>query len=272
MYMNNLWEKTNYKSNISYLIDIPIREYDISKANINVLRDKNILSEDLYQYLLQCPKIQREITIGKMQGKDPNITIALKEGIANARRIFMDANNIDPSEVLSITNDSITVIGNKVINTTNITDRVRFRLSGDYRSFYRINRLFMYYNYDVVSKTEVLDIKGLGDIAISLHHDYMLEFLTELFYTAQIEGVEAAIKLLAIVYKEYINKSLKTEYYRELNEFSRFKLISTFSKFGTLYLDYASEYEKKYLDISYNEQVLRELNRIYSSVYFKTKR
>ena len=267
--MNNLWDKPNYKSNIQFLIDIPIREYDISKANINVLRDANILSEDQYQYFLHCPKLEREIAIGKMQGNDPSISLTLKEGITNARRVFMEMNAINPSDVLAIRNDAIMVIGDRYMKT-DITDRVRFRLSGDYRSFYRINRMHLYYNFDLITKTEVLDIKGLGDLGVALHKNFMLEFISELFYTAQIEGVEMAIKLLANVYTQYINKSLSIEYYRELNEMSRYKLLNM-SNFSSWYLESASEYHKKLLDISYNEQIFRELNRIYASIYFKTK-
>lgn len=268
--MNNLWEKPNYKSNIQFLIDIPIREYDISKANINVLRDANILTEDQYQYFLQCPKLEREIAIGKMQGANPEVSLALKNGIANARRVFMEMNSINPSDVLAIRNDAITVIGDRYMKT-DITDRVKFRLSGDYRSFYRINRMHLFYNFDLITKTEVLDIKGLGDLGVAQHKHFMLEFLSELFYTAQIEGVEMAIKLLATVYEQYINKSLSVEYYRELNETSRYKLSSDMSKFSSWYLEHATEYHKKYLDISYNEQIFRELNRIYASIYFKMK-
>ena len=130
--------------------------------------------------------------------------------------------------------------------------------------------MHLYYNFDLITKTEVLDIKGLGDLGVALHKDFMLEFMSELFYTAQIEGVEMAIKLLANVYSQYINKSLSIEYYRELNEMSRYKL-SNMSDFSSWYLESASEYHKKFLDISYNEQIFRELNRIYASIYFKMK-
>lgn len=266
--MNNVWRKGNYRANIQYLIDVPIREYDISKANISVLRDADVLSEEQYQYFLHCPKIDREVAIGKMEGRDPSITIALQNGIANARKIFMEINNINDSDVLAIRNDAIMLIGDRSINTS-ITDRVSFRLVGDYRSFYKINMLDMYYNFDLVSKTEVLDIKGLGDLGVNLHRPYMLEFLAELFYTAQIEGAEAAIKLLTIVYNRYINKELDIEYYRELNAISRFKLIKDLSMYRSLYLDEASEGDRPYIDTSFNEQILRELNRIYASIYFK---
>lgn len=267
--MSSLWEKSNYKSNLEYLIDIPIQEYDISKANISVLRDMNVISENQYQYFLQCPKLEREIAIGKMQGANPAVSIALKEGISNSRRIFIESNNLKDSDILAIRNDAITIIGDKYIKT-NISDRIRFRLVGNYRSFYKINRMYMYYNFDLISKTEVLDIKGLGDIGIALHKDYMLEFLSELFYTAQIEGVQKAINLLSTVYQQYIQKSLKVEYYRELNEFSRYKLIKNMSMFSSVYLENATDYDKRYIDISFNEEIFRILNRIYASIYFRS--
>ncbi len=269
--MNSLWKKSNYQSNLQYLIDVPIQEYDISKANINVLREANILNEDQYQYFLQCPKLEREIAIGKMQGANPSVSLALKNGIMSARKTFMEINNIKDSDVLSIRNDAIMVIGDKHIET-NITDKVRFRLTGSYRSFYKINRIFMYYNFDLISKTEVLDIKGLGDIGVTLHRDYMLEFLSELFYTAQIDGIREAINLLSNVYSQYLQKNLNVSYYRELNELSRYKLKKDMSMFNTVYLENATDYDKRYIDISHNEQILRYLNRIYASIYFNSKK
>lgn len=65
-----LYEKTLYKANIQYLVDVPIFEYDISKANISVLSDKGIISENQYQYLFNLPKLERNIAIGNMCGSD----------------------------------------------------------------------------------------------------------------------------------------------------------------------------------------------------------
>ena len=261
--MNNLWSKANYRANIDYVIDAPIKEYDISKANINVLRDANIITEELYQYLLVAPKIEREVYIGKMQGNDPNVTAVLKQGIENARKVFMEINNINPSEVLSIRNDAIMVISNRPM-ILDITQRVKFRLSGDYRSFYKINNLNFYYNYNLVTEEEVLDVKGMDESAYNLHKDYMIEFLAELFYAAQIEGVQTAMKLLSMVYTNYINKLLDIGYYRELNSLSRFKIINS-----QFYADFLTEWDKKYVDLSYNENIFRHLNKIFSTVYFK---
>lgn len=268
--MNNIWTNDNYISPLQFLIDIPIQEFDLTKANINVLRDADAISEEQYQYLYHCPKHERSVTIGKMQGRDNRITQILKEGIANARKVFILSNNILDKDILAIRNDAITIIGDKNITNLRVTDRVNFELEGSYRSFYRINFLHMYYNYDLVSKTEVLDIKGLGDFGVEIHNNYFMDFLRELFYTAQIEGVDNALHLLAIFYNNYIMGNLDINYYRELNPQSMFKL-NPILRTQTLYVNDASEGDRAYINTMYNEQILREFNRIYSSIYFGTK-
>ena len=269
--MSSLWERVNYRSDIHFILDNTIREYDITKANISVLRDANIISDSDYNYLLACPKNEREIIIGKMQGRNPEITKTLKAGIANARRMFMQLNGIKDSEVLAIRNDSITIFGNRPINKLDITDRVHFRESGSYTSFFHVNAIDLYYFYDRVSNTEVLDVKGLGKESVKLHKQFMLEFLAELFYSAQIEGVKNAISLLSTFHSNYLKKLLPVEYYREMNPASRYRMNSEFSLCDTIYTDHLTEYDKAFIDIGYNDSVLRQLNKMLSSIYFSTK-
>lgn len=269
--MSRLWEKVSYRSPVQFLLDTQIIEYDISKANINVLFDAGVLALDQYNYFMNCPKIERSIAIGKMQGRDPNITAVLKSGIANARKVFIEQNNISDSSILAIRNDAITIIGDNPIYNLNITDNVKFRIAGVYRSYYNLNNIEYFYNYDLINKIEILDIKGLGDISISLHKDYMLDFFKELFYTAQIEGVKNAISLLQSVYDRYIKRELSVNYYRELNSESRYRFIGTISRYSSITTDNATNFDKDILDVGFNENVLRYLTRIYASIYFGMK-
>lgn len=274
--MSSLWKKSSYRANINFIIGSQIREYDISKANINVLRDANILSEEQYQYLLTCPKLQRQITIGNMQGENTNISKVLKDGITNARKIFMESNNIQDNDILAIRNDAITIIGNKPITKLAITDRVSFRLDGIYTSYYcispdRANTVDLYYYYNPIERVENLNIKGLGDTGIGLHKIHMIDFISELLYTTQIEGVRNSIPILQNFHNNYSNLNVPIEYYREFNPGSRFRLKQYFSSYSTLYMDYATEYDKRFIDISYNEKVLRSFNKIFSSIYFGNK-
>ena len=265
----SLWKKANYAARIEYVIDNMIREFDISKANISVLRDANILSEEQYQYYLRSPRMERQVAIGKLQGSNPEITNILKDGITNAKKVFMFSNSIQDSEILYIRNDAIAVIGPRVINNLIITDRVSFRESARYSSFYRFNAIDMLYFYDQVTNTERLDLKGLGDEGVALHRPFMLDFLCELFYCAQIDGIQQAIPLIQNFHKNYVNMDLPIEYYRELNSQSKYKLLSDTSMYSSVYLDYATEYHKRYLDMSYNEALLRHFNRIFASIYFR---
>lgn len=267
--MISLWKSANYRSKHRYLIDTEIYEYDISKANISVLREANAITQETYDYLYAAPKQERSVTIGKLQGQDPKITEILKNGITNARKIFLEANNIDDSRILAIRNDAIMYIG-RPANVVAVTPYVSFRQSAKYSSFYHINTIDYLYYFDIITQYENLDIKGLGDKSVSLHKDYMLDFLAELFYTAQIQGVDNAINLLQMFRGNYINKSLDINYYRELNPSSRFKLAD-FSITSTIYADYLIDHDKKYLDISFNDMILRELVKIYTSAYMNRK-
>ena len=266
--MSNLWEKDNYKASLNFIIGNQIREYDMSKANISVLRDSDAISEEQYQYFLQCPKLEREITIGKMRGENPKLTEILKEGIKQARRKFIESNNIQDVDILAIRNDAITVIGNKPIRTLQITDRVAFRLDGVYSSFYHINHLDLLYLYDPINRIESLDIKGMNSECINLHKDFMLDLLSEIFYEAQVENIAVSIGTIQNFYSRYLSLDAEVGYYRELNSGSKYRLANDFSMYSTLYLENATEYDKRYIDISYNEKVLRILNQYFSSVYF----
>lgn len=264
-----LWQKSHYSSRIEYIVDNTIREFDISKANISILRDANVLSETEYQYYLHRPRMERQIAIGKLQGSNTKISEILKSGITNARKIFMESNSIDDSEVLYIRNDAIAIIGPRVIKNLIISEHVSFRQSACYTSFYRFNSMDFLYFYDPVTNIEKLDVKGLGKIGVELHKNFMLEFLSELFYCAQMDGIQNAIRLLQMVHQNYLKRELSIEYYRELNSESRFKLSQSISMFSTVYMDRASEYYKQFLDISHNDFVFRHFMRIYASIYLK---
>ena len=271
----NIWDEANYRTKIDFILDRNIREYDISKANISVLRDANILSEEEYQYLYQAPKLERATYVGKMQGRDSHVAEVLKEGIRHAREIFIKSNKIEPHEILFIRNDAITVL-NKEARNLKITDRVSFRLDGAYTSFYSTkidyNTLDFLYFYDRFSREEVLNIKGLGEKGAILHADYMMDFLKELFYTAQIQGVEAATKLLSAFLVRYTNRSLPVGFYREFmpggDHAHKFRLIKQFSMVDSLFADDMLDSDKKFIDISYNHKLLLAFSRIFLTLQF----
>lgn len=267
---STLWQKHSYKIPLTYMIDTLLREYDLSKANISVLRDYDVLSEEQYQYFMTCPKLEREIAIGKLQGKDSKVTQILKEGIAQAKRIFMERNGIDDNEVFAIINDAMIIIGDKQINHLDVSERLKFRLDGTFTSYMRLKNIDLYYYYNRAYGDERITNRGLGEQASELHRKFMIEFISEIFYSTQIDGVKTSIPLLQNVHQQYLNRELEVGYYREFNSQALYRLIDSLCpKYsGPYYQVDAIEYDKSFIDISYNESLLREINGILASIYF----
>ena len=94
--MNVLYERINYSSNLPFVFSRYIREYDIQKANISILFDKGIISQQDYEYLYNSDRMERQIYIGKLQRSNKKITKALQSGIINAKKnLFLSIVSIE---------------------------------------------------------------------------------------------------------------------------------------------------------------------------------
>ena len=72
-----LWDKTTYTADISYLTNVFIYEYDISKANINILFTKGVINEATYKFLYEAQRMVRQVYVGKLC-KDTKVSNILK--------------------------------------------------------------------------------------------------------------------------------------------------------------------------------------------------
>ena len=216
-----LFDKVNYTADISYLTNVFIYEYDISKANINILYTKNIISKDIYDYLYNAERMTRQVYIGKLC-KDISINNTLKAGIIEAKKMLFEANNIQDRDILSIKNDAVFIINKKLANTE--FGLIKFIKKNVYTSFYKINGIEYYYYYSNFTKEEYLDIKGISDEKIKLHEKYFLQIIKDLFYSIQINGPEISIRMLKDIYNEYISLNMPVEYYRTFDIVSMFHM------------------------------------------------
>lgn len=260
--MNTLYEKVLYLAPLECVLSKYIREYDISKANINILLRKKAITKEHYNYLYNLPKINREIVVGLMIKDNKELSNILKSGIIEAKKEFFEANDIKPKEVLSIKNDAIFLI-EKIPNFTKF-DNVEFKYKNVYTSFYHIDKLELYYFNDMVTNSEYLQVKGMSSDAFKLHENYFNEFLKATFESAQNESVDKVLDFLSAFRYSYINLKLDTGYYREYNNRSLFSIKQGSIIFRYL-LNEISEKDKKYLDISYNDFIIRKLYSIYAT-------
>lgn len=267
-----LWNKFHYIANINCLADMPIRAFDMRKANISVLREANQITEHEYRTLFEADKMTREVYIGKLLGSKPELSAILSDGIKMSKKLFFEANGIEDSDILEINNDAVYIIGYKPVTIQQITPYIYFKLDEEYTAFYRVKKISYYYGYNPVTRTEVLRAKGLGETATALHEPFMLDFLKELFKTAQLRGYEQAIKLLMTFYRNYVSRSLPIGYYRNLNSQAQFEIGGIHSPSNAKYYsDIANPWYIDIVDISYNEEILRDFNKLLSYLYLRKR-
>lgn len=264
-----LWDKVNYTADISYLTNIFITEYDISKCNINVLYTKGLINKFTYDYLYNAERMERQTFVGKLQ-KDKVIADALKAGIIEAKKLFFEANGIEDRDVLSIKNDAVFLINKKPKITK--FGLIEFMPKGLYTSFFKFRGIEVYYYYNNMNKMEYIEVKGISENNISKHEGYFLQLLKDVFYSIQINGPEITLRMIKDFYMEYINKKLPIEYYRKFDTSSKYHYICNTIINTGFEAEYVSEYDKDLLDITYNLGILMQLQRYVTSMYFNKNR
>lgn len=251
-----------YQSIIKYVFSSHIREYDISKANINVLKQYGCISDDLYEKLFKAPRDIRQIQIGLLQKSNPEFVKILQEGILKAKETFLNKNNIDPNKVLCIKNDAIFLI-NTIPEYTKF-GLIEFKNKSSFTSYMNIFNVEMYYYLNRVEGIDDITVKGIGK-NVELHKEYMIDFISYIFFMIETTDIAEAIQAFQLFYKDYINLNLNIEYYRTFNSDSIFNIINT-DYVLTVMKDNIKN--KQCLNISYNMNFLREIYGILSNIYF----
>ena len=272
--MNNistLWNQMNYKPIFPYIYSKYIREYDMSKANINVLFTKGVIDAEQYNFLYSINKQYRETVIGNMIKDNYDIYKIIQSGIIEAKRLLFESNHITDIDVLSINNDAVTVIDKSLMFTE--FGNYKFVLKNTYTLFFKLTAKFLdlevYYNYNRISDTENINIKGINDNVLPLHQDGMLSLICNIAYMIQNDSIENTVSYLSNMYKEFINRKLPVDYYRAFDSDSQYTL---YTKFSAYKVDYIDEKDIASVDINRNLSILRALHEIVSDIYFSKRR
>lgn len=266
-----LYERVNYLIEDKYIISSYIREYDISKANINILYYYKKINKSTYLYLYKSDRMTRQITIGNMIKADRSIYNTISSGIVEFKKKFFLSNDIQFDNVLSIKNDAIFLI-NKIPQCTKF-DNIEFKLKNTYSSFYKIFQYELYYIYNRIHNTEKFSIKGINDIVIKRHEKYFIDFLKTIFCEIELQNFNEAANMIKIFYNDFINNKLDINYYREFNHNSEFKLNMGFKYNPEYYtLPEVNKRYYKYIDKSYNAKFLLELYKIIVNICFRNNK
>ena len=288
MNSEELWSKVRYTSPISFIIGRRIIEVDVTKANISILREADRISEDQYRYFLTSDRMERLVFVGNMQAKDESITALLQSRLREVRQKIFEIFCIDYSNLLSIRNDAVIFVDNgyrsytpeiaqitekyksagDITETYYLSQYLKFRVKGFYSSYYKIGNKEILYFINRISGEENIDVAGIGDDALDLHRPYFLDLLMSLFESAEEGDIADTIDFLSKIYSQYISKSFDIGYYRRFDANSRYDIDRTISNLYDYQLDHMTNDQKSIVDISYNESILRQLQKIYSTIYF----
>lgn len=215
---SDLYKRTLYlNKDIDYLIGEEIIEYDLQEGGFNLCKYFKLLSDEQMRELLPLDKEHRHIKLGLYQRDNKEFASKLNECFMMARKMFFEANEIEDNSVLAIKKDAM-FIRNKRCKFTQF-DNLNFRAKNCYSSYLYINKIEFYFNDDKV------DIKQLGDKAIELHKDYMIDFLSTFIKICEKGSRINSIKYLTDFIKYYRHRDLDIGYYRELNKSSKYAIM-----------------------------------------------
>lgn len=259
--MDSIVDRSQYTLNIPYLISRYIREYDISKANINILLRSGYIDKEMYDYIYNMEKKDREVFVGNMILQDRKVQDILSSGIHEMRKKFVTTNNILEQDILSIKNDALYLI-DKIPSVTKF-DNVEFRLANIYTSYIKLGKLEIYYYNNIISNEEVIDVKGIRDSKLEMHTP-MLTFICSILQRLECGDLNNLFSYFTSFVDDYIRLKLEVEYYRQFN--SEGKYVSKQIGMNRYKFDMISQDQLDIIDISYNLNVLRELYRIMLNV------
>ena len=260
-----LWKEKNYLTDAQYIIGRHIYEYDISKANINVLYYLGEIDHDYYEKLKRMPRMKRQIEIGYLLKYNEGLADKLSEGIANFRRLLFEDNQLEDMDILSIKNDAIFVIGKRLSVTK--FDNVEFVLKNHYTTYVRLDKhLEIYAESNSVDGTMSLDVKGISDLKLELHHQYMATMLADVVYYMETHDIKDGLTYLGDIYNKYIEKQLPPGYYRNFNAESDFTVVAN----GTMYsVEFCTQDMYSALDIGCNLNIIRTLYGYLTNLYMQ---
>lgn len=251
-----LYKRFNYLTPIGYIKNSLIYDYDIAKANINVMKAAGVISDQEYDNFLIMDKMNREICIGNMIKKNQDISKIIKDGITEAKKELMISNNIDDDEVVRIANDSMVIKREFPLKYTRfkiseIDHYIEFVNKGMFTTMMNLNGIVLFFiNQDGSYNVEV---KGINDELLYLHEP-ILRFICDILSSMERSEKSITLGIFNRFYEDYVNKKLPMTYYREFNAGSCYRIEN--AHIGTRILD--EKYFDK-LDISYNIYMLRKL-------------
>jgi hypothetical protein len=231
--------------NIPCIIGKKIYYYDIEDAGVSIL--SNLLNNsdlNLHQIntLQGKSKHERHVEIGRLMDENPYLTKLKNDGLVSARQAFVECNNIEDEDILTIKHDAVYVIdkpaGVTEFKMENMRRKIRFRLKEIYSSYWyypetdKETEIEIYFKNGIGGNYTV-HIKGLGDI----QNDFIQELAKLYSFIENNFDRRNSKRIIAEHIREYrekyIRKELPVSIYKELNQKNKWRLKYEFDDYDT---------------------------------------
>ena len=212
---SKLYEKHNYlNKNILYLKNTSIIEYDIHSAGTCILYELGLIKEDNFKYLMSLDKFTRNVYIGRLLKKHPKWNKLQMNGFSDVMRRFIELNNIEDNEILSIKKDSITIIG-RPIKKLKVDNLYEFHIDGKYNSYMYLKKKEIY----IDTKTMGFNTKNFGETVLEVQTEYFINFILSLMILDSKRNNKNLIySELKNFRSQFLNRELDHDYYYDLDE------------------------------------------------------
>lgn len=219
--LNNILSKEIWRNDtINSVINSTVCEYDIKGAHLVAIRI--LYGDDLYNKLSKLEKLDRNIYIGKMEKKDPELPKKLQNLLFKFKKEFITQNDILVNNIIETTKDSLVLaqkIPSKTVLKIDGVD-VEFRnKDGTYSSFYKLGSKSILYD----SMTENIRIKGINNSTVQESHfvNKYLKYLLNTLETSISLGSNVCLKNLKELRRNYIDAN-DINIYRSLANKNKF--------------------------------------------------
>ena len=186
----DLYKKHLYlNKDIENIVSKEIIEYDIKSAGFNLIKRFKLLSDSQINYLESLNRESRHRAIGLIERDDKSLSEKLNKCFEKVRKEFFEANDIDEDEILSIKKDAIFCL--KRCHNLQF-DNVEFVEKNVYTSYYYLAKNEFYVG------NNTLDVKGISDDKLTLHRDYMVDFLFNIFKMFEVAFLGLSNKIATV--------------------------------------------------------------------------
>ena len=100
---NEIWKHDTFNNhNIVFTFNKEIIEYDLKEAGFSLTKEYNLLDKNTIKVLEKYKKDKRKIELGLIQRDNKEYRESLKEVFKEARRKFIEYNELEQQEIIRI--------------------------------------------------------------------------------------------------------------------------------------------------------------------------